>query len=182
MQKIDWDETWLKCAEVILVDQLKCAAKKSCCLLVRNNTIISTGVSGTLSGFINCNQLFKKIDGKWHRRNKMEAMLLKENFKSLYNQPTNETWELCEDQEEHFRWSKQNEVHAEINALGRAAQQGFSTKGSTAYIVHSPCFNCSLALATFGISRVVYRVEYDAEPDAINILKQAGISVKHLPK
>jgi deoxycytidylate deaminase len=45
--------------------------------------------------------------------------------------------------------------HAEIRAVSKAAQFGFSTRGSTLYASWAACSNCSKYLIDFGIKRVV---------------------------
>ncbi len=48
-------------------------------------------------------------------------------------------------------------IHAEANALTQAAAQGISVAGATAYITHSPCWECSKLLVNAGIKKIVYR-------------------------
>ena len=51
-------------------------------------------------------------------------------------------------------------IHAELNALLQAAKHGHSVDGATIYVTHYPCFECSKALVTAGIKKVVYASEY----------------------
>lgn len=51
-------------------------------------------------------------------------------------------------------------IHAEINAIGQAAQYGISTEGAVAYVTHTPCVHCQQALIAAGIRQVVMRKEY----------------------
>ena len=46
-------------------------------------------------------------------------------------------------------------IHAETNAIGRAARRGCSTEGATAYITHLPCLPCAKVLIAAGIKKVV---------------------------
>ena len=46
-------------------------------------------------------------------------------------------------------------IHAETNAIGRAARRGCSTEGATAYITHLPCLTCAKVLIAAGIKTVV---------------------------
>lgn len=46
-------------------------------------------------------------------------------------------------------------IHAETNAIGRAARRGCSTEGCTAYITAFPCLPCAKVLIAAGIKRVV---------------------------
>lgn len=51
-------------------------------------------------------------------------------------------------------------VHAEGNAVARAAKRGVSVDGAVAYVTHSPCWACYMLLNNAGISRIVYRTRY----------------------
>ncbi len=46
-------------------------------------------------------------------------------------------------------------IHAETNAIGRAARRGCSTEGATAYITAFPCLPCAKVLIAAGIKEVV---------------------------
>lgn len=58
---------------------------------------------------------------------------------------------------EHSEWSKKWETHSELNALLRCKT---STKGATAYITQSPCFNCVKHLVTAGIKSIYFLEKY----------------------
>lgn len=63
------------------------------------------------------------------------------------SQETDELWERPQ-KYDHV-------IHAEANAIGRAARRGHSTEGSTAYITVFPCLNCAKTLIAAGVKRVV---------------------------
>lgn len=157
-KQYEWDKSFLETAD-IFTKHSKCAAKKVACVLVKNNAIISIGINGTLPGLPNCNEKFFKDKGKW------------------YSIDDSGNYIPCHDNECHSKWSKKNEVHAEVNAISKAAREGISVEGSTAYITHSPCHTCSLLLASSGVKRVVFKEIYDAEPEAIDLLKAYGVEV-----
>lgn len=52
--------------------------------------------------------------------------------------------------------------HAEENAIDFALENGRCVEGSTLYITHHPCTDCTLKIVRFGISKVV--IPYDC-PD-----------------
>lgn len=56
--------------------------------------------------------------------------------------------------DEHRRWSADNEVHAEINALIHSNRSDY--EGGTMYVTHPPCKRCATAIRASGISRLVY--------------------------
>lgn len=47
-------------------------------------------------------------------------------------------------------------IHAEINAVARAARKGRSTNNSSLFVTHLPCLNCAKALIAAGITTVYY--------------------------
>lgn len=49
-------------------------------------------------------------------------------------------------------------IHAEQNAVARAARLGIALDGSTAYVTRQPCQECAKALIAGGIRRVVFWV------------------------
>lgn len=46
-------------------------------------------------------------------------------------------------------------IHAETNAIGRAARRGTPTNGCTAYLTAFPCLPCAKVLIAAGVVRVV---------------------------
>lgn len=78
------------------------------------------------------------------------------------------------------RWGhEQATIHAEINAITDAAKRGVSIDGAVAYITHYPCINCFKALASSGIKKIYYSVDYKNDP----IVEDLGyrIELKKLP-
>jgi dCMP deaminase len=55
-------------------------------------------------------------------------------------------------------------VHSEVNALLNAMKKGVSVAGSTAYVTHRPCFECTKLLNQAGIKRVVFLNDYRKNP------------------
>ena len=66
-------------------------------------------------------------------------------------------------------------IHAETNAIIQAALHGVSTKGSTCYVTHFPCINCTKVLINAGITRLVYSVAYRVDPVASEFLQMADV-------
>ena len=73
--------------------------------------------------------------------------------------------------------TKDDVIHAELNAILHAARQGVSIKGSTIYISLSPCLKCSAMIAQAGIKRVVYAEEY-RDLSGVSKLLEHGIIVE----
>lgn len=72
-------------------------------------------------------------------------------------------------------------IHAETNAIIQAALHGVSTRGSTCYVTHYPCINCTKVLINAGITRLVYQTAYNIDPIAISFLQAAGVEELHVP-
>lgn len=70
-------------------------------------------------------------------------------------------------------------IHAELNAILKAAKSGAKIEGSTIYITLSPCANCALLSIQSGIKRVVYLEQY-RDTTGIEILQKAGIIVEQI--
>lgn len=62
-------------------------------------------------------------------------------------------------------------IHAEMNAILKAAKEGHSVEGSTLYLTLSPCKECAKLILQSGIKKVVYLDEY-RDVSGIKILKQ----------
>ena len=76
-------------------------------------------------------------------------------------------------------------VHAECNAIYNA--QGKDLRGSTLYTTLYPCCECSKAIASVGIKRLVYADQLEDRPGAnfnveasATILREAGIEVQQI--
>lgn len=44
--------------------------------------------------------------------------------------------------------------HAELNAIAKLAENGYSSKDAAIFITHSPCIHCALLIQKCGISQV----------------------------
>ena len=75
--------------------------------------------------------------------------------------------------------TKPEVLHAESNALMKLCKSTNSSLGSTIYLTHSPCFDCSKLILQSGIIRVVYNTEYRTN-EGINFLKQSDITVDQI--
>ena len=87
---------------------------------------------------------------------------------------------LPEIREEHGRFSRLHEVHAEINIIAQAAYKGLATKEGSLYVTHSPCNDCCKAILTAGIKEIVFLNLYDRETEGLDILSKSGIFIRQL--
>ena len=71
-------------------------------------------------------------------------------------------------------------VHAEVQAIIRAARHGISTSGATIYSLLKPCYNCTKAIIHAGITKIVYAgAAYDEERTR-NILSLANVECEYV--
>ena len=68
---------------------------------------------------------------------------------------------------------EQATVHAEQNAISYAAKNGVALAGAAAYVTHYPCINCFKALASSGVKKIYYQVDYKNDP----ILEDLGYGI-----
>jgi dCMP deaminase len=68
-------------------------------------------------------------------------------------------------------------IHAETNAIIQAALHGVSTRGSTCYVTHFPCLNCTKVLINAGVIRLVFSQDYRQDPIALEFLRTANIEI-----
>ena len=65
------------------------------------------------------------------------------------------------DREEHHVWSKDNEIHAEMNTIAFAAKHNVELNGCDIYVTISPCNECLKNLVPTGITNVYFLYPYD---------------------
>lgn len=75
--------------------------------------------------------------------------------------------------------TKDELIHAEQNALAKAAKGVIPVDGATLYVTLSPCWYCSGSIIQSGIKRVVYHEEY-RKPESITFLDKAGVVVEKI--
>lgn len=73
--------------------------------------------------------------------------------------------------------TKQEVIHAETNAVLKAAREGVSCMNSTVYVTLSPCVQCSAMLINAGIRKLIYKDEY-RDTSGVQLLQQHGVIVE----
>ena len=68
-------------------------------------------------------------------------------------------------------------IHAEQNAILRAARTGVSLKESIVYCTMEPCLNCAMSLVSLGVYRIVARNAYHAAQRSREMFTRAGIQL-----
>lgn len=74
--------------------------------------------------------------------------------------------------------TKPTVLHAEMNAVIKAAKTGNSVQDSTLYVTLAPCIECSKYILQSGIKRVVYLQDY-RNMSGVELLKQFIKVEKH---
>ena len=89
-----------------------------------------------------------------------------------YNGTPSGSDNCCEEEVEGKLVSKSEVLHAESNAILKAAKMGFSTDGATMYLTLSPCKDCAKLILQSGIKRVVYLELFYRDNGSVDFLKQ----------
>ena len=114
------------------------------------------------------------------KRLKVGAVLVKDSniISFSYNgTPSGYKTNNCEDEEGK---TTPVVIHAEANLLLKLCQnQSVGAKGSTMFITHSPCFQCSKMIYQAGIKKVYYKTKYRLT-EGIDFLKEMNIEVEEL--
>lgn len=73
--------------------------------------------------------------------------------------------------------TKPEVIHAELNAVLRAAKEGVSCFNSTVYVTLSPCKSCAAMLVNAGIKKLVYNQLY-RDSSGVRLLEKSGVEVE----
>ena len=77
--------------------------------------------------------------------------------------------------------TKPEVIHAENNAILKAAREGVSCIDATMYVTLAPCIHCSAMMLQTGIKRVVFLTKY-RDDSGITLLKESGVLVQQYDK
>jgi len=200
-------ETYLKIAR-LFADNSTCCSKKTGCVIVREGRIISTGYNGVPSGQMHCDKywltgefidqtiqdlqlevnarvrfgispelIIKESNGLFEHND--DIIGIKCNRKKLIEHLNQKGFKKIFDREEHHKWSLENELHAEQNALMACCKNGIATNGADMYMTISPCKTCALLIVQAGIKSVFFEVEYDLSA-GFEILKKNNIGYHNI--
>tara|TARA_B100001250_G_scaffold363469_1_gene342819 strand:- start:666 stop:1103 length:438 start_codon:yes stop_codon:yes gene_type:complete len=111
-------------------------------------------------------------------RKKVGALIVKDNMiiSDGYNGTPSGFENNCELENGETKWYV---LHAEANAILKCAKHGQSCQGSSLYLTHSPCKDCSKLIHQAGIKRIIYHMQYK-DSSGLDFLQKAGIEIKHL--
>ena len=80
---------------------------------------------------------------------------------------------VCENASGETHWYV---LHAEANAILKVAKSTNNTEGSTLYLTHSPCKDCSKLILQSGIKRLVF-IEAYKDSSGLEFLHNAGVEI-----
>lgn len=123
-----------------------CERTKVGAVIVKGGNIVSFGYNGMPKGMENCceRKMYMSSDaGGW-----------------LDPETIDEMWPYSDETGKYNYETKREVLHAESNAILKAAKFGQSLKGSTLYLTMSPCVDCAKLIIQSGIKRVLYNQEY----------------------
>ena len=88
--------------------------------------------------------------------------------------PSNYYTNICKESD---GTTKREVVHAEINAIAKAASSTISTKGATIYSTTIPCIECAKAIIQSGIRTVFYTEDYNKCILGMKLLKDCHVNL-----
>lgn len=84
---------------------------------------------------------------------------------------------------EHSKWSDDNEIHAEMNALMFAVKYNVEVEGCDLYTTISPCNECLKNISMTGIKNIYYLYLYERIPFNPILLKKVNVQeVQNAPE
>ena len=149
----------------LVEDQSTCCRLHVGAVLVKDSRVISMGFNGTASGQTHCEDHFRSVYENEY----------KSQFPTLQEFMASRTF-----YDLHGKFSIDNELHAEQNAIAFAAKNGISTHGGTIYVTWSPCVHCAKVIVSAGIKKVFFKNLYDRSQEGIYFLQRNGIECRQL--
>jgi len=178
-KRLSWDAYFMQIASIV-GDRSSCLSRKIGVVMVRDNSILSTGYNGPPRGIPHCEERLT-TDEKF--KQKLKDILIDHTLPELESMGiVGGKLTRCPRRILGFKSGEGLEwcvaAHAERNALINAARMGISTKGATLYMTCGiPCTPCLVEIINAGISRLVVTslTQYDLMADYL--LKGSGIEV-----
>ena len=111
-------------------------------------------------------------------RKKVGAIIVKDRMiiSDGYNGTPSGFPNVCENASGETHWYV---LHAEANAILKVAKSTNNTEGSTLYLTHSPCKDCSKLILQSGIKRLVF-IEAYKDSSGLEFLQSAGVEITQI--
>ncbi|MEH0155302.1 deaminase [Limibacter armeniacum] len=133
-----------------IADLSRCERLKVGAIIVKDGNIISMGYNGTPKGFDNCCETEKMVENP--ETGKLDRVLV----------------------------TKPEVLHAEANAITKAAKSTYATDNSTLYCTNSCCFDCAKLIVQAGVKVFCFKHAY-RDLSGLELLEKAGVEVIQLP-
>lgn len=111
-------------------------------------------------------------------RRKVGAIIVKNNMIISYGY-NGTPYNFSNECEDDFGETKNIVVHAEANAILKAAKQGISLDDAAMYLTFSPCLECAKLILQVGINNVFYADTHSSKL-GIELLEKGGVLVKQM--
>ena len=130
-------------------------------VIVKGNKILGTGYNGMPTGWTNECEYKEYMPGdSWDVQ--------------LY--PLEEYDTTVESNRRYRLVTKDEVLHAEMNAIAKVSASTESSEGATMFCTHAPCINCAKLIYQSGINSLFYRDTY-RDTSGIEFLESSGVSV-----
>lgn len=137
------------------------------CIIARNGTVLVEAFNETLKGEEFCQEFRNKHKNKKH---------------DIHCNCGNEG---CSRKKLELSGGRGLEVscsvHAEADAIAKAAREGISVESATMYVTSFPCLICMRSIVAAGIKKVVYMNDF-YKPHHKELFKKNGVTVNKIPE
>lgn len=127
-----WEQYFMVIAKIIAL-RSTCNSRPGGAIVVRDNRILATGYTGSVSGAFQCSD--KGTDYCFRRDS---------------GAPDIDKYNICKS------------IHAEQNAIAHAAKFGVSLNNGIMYCTLQPCYICLKSIAALGIKKVNFELFYES--------------------
>jgi dCMP deaminase len=158
-----WDKTFGDILDVFAA-RSKCIKYKTAAMVVSGTQIMSFGYNGTFKGCEECSDYWKYYyeSPPVSDITSFQEWTSSEEFRKL-----------------HREWSKDHEIHAEVNALNWISKRDIDDS-YVLYTSYSPCDACAKEIISYGIKKVAYKIKYPSGDAALQRLKNYGIECQQI--
>lgn len=177
-----------------LLDDIKYLEESDYFIISKNGYVVASEddykADGTMSEYVENPKVLKKdisylgMSYIWSLnshclRKKTGALIIKDNMiiSDGYNGTPYGFDNVCEEN----GVTKENVLHAEVNALAKIAKSTNSSNNAVMYCTLSPCMNCARLIYQAGIKKLVFSSIY-RDVSGIKFLIEAGVLIKYINK
>jgi dCMP deaminase len=151
-----WQDHWMELCEVV-AKKSPCLSRKIGAVIVKDNTLVSTGHNGPPRGMKHCDERLRLTSSH-------DPIVTKAIQIEKYINSGGEVDRVCPRRALGYESGEGlylcPAVHAEVNAITNASRLGVSIVGAEMFLnSYCPCYNCLGAIINAGICRV-YHTEH----------------------